>query len=165
LVTNPSTSPENKFITADGEIVSVSFASTMDISIIRELFTHCIEACKLLNIDHLFREELETALAKLPPLRIGRLGQLQEWFYNFEESEPGHRHISHLYGLHPGEQISDATPELLAAARTTLERRLNHGGGHTGWSCAWLINQFARLRDGEGAHRFITHASCPFDAS
>lgn len=155
LITNPSTSPENKFVAANGENASVSLASTMDISIIRELFSHCIEACKILNIDPLFKEELEAALSKLPPLRIGRHGQLQEWFYDFEESEPGHRHISHLYGLHPGEQISDETPELLAAARTTLERRLNHGGGHTGWSCAWLINQFARLRDGEGAHRFI----------
>jgi len=155
LVTNPSTSPENKFITESGEACSVSLASTMDISIIRELFTHCIEACLLLDEDHTFKEELEAALAKLPPYRIGRNGQLQEWYYDFGEIEPGHRHMSHLYGLHPGEQITRQTPELMEAVKTTLKRRLEHGGGHTGWSCAWLINQFARLGDGESAHRFV----------
>ncbi|MGO4547319.1 glycoside hydrolase N-terminal domain-containing protein [Paenibacillus sp. 2TAB23] len=155
LVTNPSTSPENKFITEGGELSSVSLASTMDISVIRELFTHCIKACRLLKADSPFVEELEAALAKLPPLQIGSQGQLQEWFYDFEESEPGHRHISQLYDLHPGERMTEETPELLAAARISLERRLIHGGGHTGWSCAWLINQFARLRDGEEAHRFV----------
>jgi len=154
-VTNPSTSPENKFITESGEACSVSLASTMDISIIRELFTHCIEACLLLDEDHTFKEELEAALAKLPPYRIGRNGQLQEWYYDFGEIEPGHRHMSHLYGLHPGEQITRQTPELMEAVKTTLKRRLEHGGGHTGWSCAWLINQFARLGDGESAHRFV----------
>ncbi|WP_138754617.1 glycoside hydrolase family 95 protein [Paenibacillus sinopodophylli] len=155
LVTNPSTSPENKFVTESGELSSVSLASTMDISIIRELFTHCIKACQLLKVDSSFAEKLEAALAKLPPLQIGQYGQIQEWFYDFEESEPGHRHVSQLYDLHPGEQLTEETPELWAAARATLERRLNNGGGHTGWSCAWLINQFARLRDGDEAHRFV----------
>ncbi len=160
LVTVPSTSPENKFLTADGKPCSVSLATTMDIAIIRELFGHCLEAIGLLGADdteegRAFREELETASAKLPPYRIGKHGQLQEWYYDFDEAEPGHRHVSHLYGLYPGNQITAKTPELLEAVRVTLDRRLANGGGHTGWSCAWLINLFARLRDGEQAHAYI----------
>jgi alpha-L-fucosidase 2 len=160
LVTVPSTSPENKFLTADGKPCSVSLATTMDIAIIRELFGHCLEAIELLGEDaaedgRALREELEAASAKLPPYRIGKHGQLQEWYYDFDEAEPGHRHVSHLYGVYPGNQITTKTPELLEAVRVTLERRLANGGGHTGWSCAWLINLFARLRDGEQAHSYI----------
>jgi len=155
LVTMPSTSPENKFISEAGEKCSISLASTMDISIIRELFTHCIEASRILDEDAEFCQELEHAIAKLPPLKIGKHGQIQEWYYDFEESEPGHRHFSHLYGLHPGTEITHRTPDLMNAAKKTLELRLENGGGHTGWSCAWLINQYARMGDGDGAYSFI----------
>ncbi|WP_325176600.1 glycoside hydrolase family 95 protein [Paenibacillus alkalitolerans] len=155
LVTNPSTSPENMFVTAEGEKCSVSMASTMDIGIIRELITHCLEAGRIVRGDESFREELEHALTKLPEYKIGRFGQLQEWYEDFEEHEPGHRHVSHLYGLFPGDQIHEGTPELLEASRKSLERRLANGGGHTGWSCAWLINLFARLKDAGQAHHFV----------
>lgn len=155
LVTNPSTSPENVFLTPDGEPCSVTYASTMDMAIIRELFGMCIEAAHILNIDGAFRGELEAALAKLPPYRIGKHGQLQEWAVDYDEHEPGHRHVSHLYGVFPGSHINASTPELLQAARATLDRRLAHGGGHTGWSCAWLILLFARLKDAGMAHGYI----------
>jgi alpha-L-fucosidase 2 len=153
LLTNPSTSPENIFLTEDGKRGSVSAGSTMDMTIIRELFTNCITASRLLDIDADFAGLLENKRAKLLPPRIGKYGQLQEWSEDFEEQEPGHRHMSHLYGLYPGNQItSEKTPELLQAARTSLERRLKHGGGSTGWSRAWVIALWARLGEGDLAH-------------
>ncbi|RKP56973.1 glycoside hydrolase family 95 protein [Cohnella endophytica] len=157
LVTNPSTSPENAFLLANGESCNVTVASTMDIAIIRELFTNTLEAIRAIGGEEedALRDELSEAIVKLPDCRIGRHGQIQEWLEDYEEAEPGHRHISHLYGLHPGVQIHDETPELLRAAAVTLERRLAHGGGHTGWSCAWLINQFARLKDSSQAHVMV----------
>ncbi|MCF7758104.1 glycoside hydrolase N-terminal domain-containing protein [Paenibacillus xylanexedens] len=156
LVTIPSTSPENKFLTDAGEARSISMASTMDMTLIRELFTRCIEAAKQLNIDESLASEWSEALEKLYPFRIGSEGQLLEWFKDFAESEPGHRHVSHLYGLYPGEQINRVnTPELVEAARVSLERRISQGGGHTGWSCAWLINLYARLLDSSQAHQFV----------
>lgn len=155
LVTNPSTTPENKFLTEAGEPCSVSYATTMDTSIIRELFAHCLEAGRLLGGDDAFLQELEAASRRLPAYKIGKHGQLQEWARDFDEAEPGHRHVSHLYGLYPGGQIHEGTPDWLKASRVTLERRLAHGGGHTGWSCAWLINLYARLKDGGEAHRFV----------
>ncbi|WP_256757405.1 glycoside hydrolase N-terminal domain-containing protein [Cohnella sp. WQ 127256] len=154
-VTNPSTSPENAFLTADGQSCSVTLASTMDIAIIRELFTNCQAAIRILDKDEAFDLELKKALEKLPNYQIGRFGQIQEWVEDYEEAEPGHRHISHLYGLHPSDQIHEGTPELFRAAAVTLERRLAHGGGHTGWSCAWLINQFARLKDASQAYSSV----------
>ncbi|MFD0670321.1 glycoside hydrolase N-terminal domain-containing protein [Cohnella sp. GCM10027633] len=155
LATNPSTSPENVFLTAEGERCSVSMSSTMDIAVIRELFSSCLQAIRIVGGDEAFREELDAALGRLPDYRIGKHGQLQEWREDFEEAEPGHRHVSHLYGLYPGDQIHEGTPELLAAASRSLERRLAHGGGHTGWSCAWLINLFARLKDGGRAYEAV----------
>jgi alpha-L-fucosidase 2 len=156
LVTAPSTSPENKFLTEDGEARSISMASTMDMTLIRELFDRCIEATQLLEVDHQLANEWSEARSKLYPFRIGSEGQLQEWFKDFAESEPGHRHVSHLYGLYPGEQINRLdTPELVEAARVSLERRIARGGGHTGWSCAWLINLYARLLDSKLAHQFV----------
>ncbi|MCM3627004.1 glycoside hydrolase family 95 protein [Paenibacillus glycanilyticus] len=153
LVTNPSTSPENKFLTADGEPCSVSYGSTMDIAIIRDLFHNCLEAIDALGMEEAaFRDELLAALDRLPSYKIGRHGQLQEWYEDFEESEPGHRHVSHLYGIYPGKEINEDTPELLAAAVASLDRRLANGGGHTGWSCAWLLNLFARLKDKKQAY-------------
>lgn len=153
LVTNPSTSPENKFLTANGEAISVSFGSTMDIAIIRDLFQNCLEAINVLEIEEsTFRDELLAAIDRLPAYKIGRHGQLQEWYEDFEESEPGHRHVSHLYGVYPGNEINENTPELLAAVVASLDRRLANGGGHTGWSCAWLLNLFARLKDEKQAY-------------
>jgi len=155
LVTLPSTSPENKFVTAEGMASSVSMATTMDISIIREVFTYCIEASQLLNCDEARRVELTAALNRLPSYKIGAHGQLMEWYEDYKEHEPGHRHVSHLYGLYPGDQITEQTPELLDACRVTLQRRLDNGGGHTGWSCAWLISLYARLKDAEQAYHFV----------
>lgn len=158
LMTSPSTSPENKFLTSEGEASSVATGSTMDIAIIRELLTSCRDAIHVLELQEEekdFVQNIEKSLSLLPDYKIGSEGQLQEWNEDFPEAEPGHRHVSHLYGVYPGNQINQETPELLAAVERTLERRLEHGGGHTGWSCAWLICLYARLKDGEQAHHFI----------
>ncbi len=153
LVTCPAGSPENSFISPeDGKRVNVCAGPTMDISIIRELFAFHLEAAEALGEDDPLVPRLKEALSQLPPLRIGKYGQIMEWPEEFEEAEPGHRHMSHLYGLYPAAEITPSTPETFAAARKTIERRLSHGGGHTGWSRAWIINFFARLRDGEAAH-------------
>jgi len=153
LVTGPANSPENTFITADGKRGSICLAPTMDIEIINDLFNNVIASAEILDTDADFVRKLKETQARLVPLKIGKHGQLQEWMEDFDEAEPGHRHISHLFALYPGKQISlDSTPELAEAARVTLERRLKSGGGHTGWSRAWIINFFARLRDGERAY-------------
>jgi len=153
LVTNPSTSPENCFLTEDGTQASVSIGSTMDISLIHDLFTNCIAACQSLEADELFSAELQSARERLRPLAIGKRGQLQEWYVDYEESEPGHRHLSHLYGVYPGTMITpDATPDLAAASRRSLDLRLEAGSGQFGWSCAWMANLFARLRDSQRAY-------------
>jgi alpha-L-fucosidase 2 len=128
----------------------------MDSQILYALFSGCIEASDILDTDRAFAEKLIKARNSLPMPHIGRYGQIQEWSEDYEEEEPGHRHISHLFGLHPGKQFSKRrTPELAAAARKTLERRLAHGGGHTGWSRAWIINMWARLKDGEKAYENV----------
>lgn len=153
LVTSPSNSPENAFRTADGQVANVCQGPTMDMEILWDLFTNCIEAGKILGTDDEFRAKLETTRARLAPLQIGKHGQLQEWLEDFDEPEPGHRHMSHLFALHPGNQITlRGTPELAKAARTAIERRLANGGGHTGWSRAWIINFWARLEEGNQAH-------------
>lgn len=156
LVTAPSISPENAFRTADGQVAGMCYGPTMDMQILRELFTNCIRASGILGVDEDFRRQLEEARSRLAPMQIGKHGQLQEWIEDFEEVEPGHRHMSHLYGLHPGNHITlRGTPELARAARVSLERRLAHGGGHTGWSRAWVINFYARLEDGERAYEHL----------
>jgi alpha-L-fucosidase 2 len=156
LVTSPSTSPENRFVTAEGRSCSVSMGSAMDMSLIGECLQHCLEAARILDVDQEFQEELEKTLSRLTPLKISGDGRLQEWSSDFTESEPGHRHVSHLYGLFPGNQINERdTPELLEASRLSLEKRIASGGGHTGWSCAWLINLHARLKDSELAYGFV----------
>jgi alpha-L-fucosidase 2 len=124
----------------------------MDTSIIRELLQFNVDAANALGQDREFAEKLKGILSQLKPLQIGKYGQLLEWSEDFEEWEPGHRHISHLYGLHPANEITQSTPEYFAAARKTIERRLANGGGHTGWSRAWIINFFARLLDGNTAY-------------
>lgn len=153
LKVSPSTSPENKFIYDNNNISSVAENSAMDITLISELFQHIIEATYILNIDQQFSSKVEQALAKMPKLTINEAGHIQEWSTNFTEQEPGHRHVSHLYGLHPGTSIN--TPELIEAAKQSLASRISQGGGHTGWSCAWLINLYARLRVPEECYSFI----------
>ncbi len=152
LVSGPTTSPENNFIAPDGtKKACLSMGPAMDQQIIYELFTHTILTSKILNEDEAFRKKLETLRAQLAdPVKIGSDGRILEWQEGLEEVMPGHRHISHLYALHPSWQISPGTtPEWADAARKTLDHRLANGGGHTGWSRAWIINFFARLLDGE----------------
>jgi len=156
LVTAPSISPENTYVTDDGQAAAVTYAPTMDVQLTRDCFEHCVAAAAVLDIRDDFHERLVAAADRLPPMQVGEHGQLQEWIEDYDEADPGHRHISHLYGAHPSDQITPReTPELADAVRTSLERRLEHGGGHTGWSAAWLVNQFARLEDGERAHEWI----------
>lgn len=156
LVTSPSNSPENAYRMPDGQVARVCMGPTMDMEIIYDLYTNCARASEILGLDKEFRERLLADRARLAPLQIGKHGQLQEWLEDYDEPEPGHRHMSHLYALHPGEQITPrGTPELAQAVRVTLERRLAGGGGHTGWSRAWIINFFARLGDGDRAHENV----------
>lgn len=151
LVTAPSNSPENSFFFAPGKGASICAGPVMDIQIVRELFSNCIEAAGILKTDAPLVGKLTEALEKLPPHQIGKHGQLQEWQEDYDEPEPHHRHVSHLYGLHPGNQITRfGTPELAKAAKVTLERR---GDASTGWSMAWKANFWARLGEGERAHR------------
>lgn len=154
LLTGPATSPENAFQAPDGSVVSESMGPTHDRVLVYDLFTHCIEATKILNIDEEFRLRLERARAKLPPLQIGRLGQLQEWLEDFPEAVPNHRHTSHLVALYPSSQITRRdTPELAKAARVTIERRLGQPNWEdVEWSRANMINYFARLGDADRAY-------------
>ena len=150
LVTSPSVSPENVYITESGEKGSVCMGPSMDSQIIYQLFTAVIESGKILGIDKEYGEKLSMLRDKLPKPEIGKYGQIMEWAVDNDEDEPGHRHISQLYALYPADMITlRHEPELAKAARATLERRLAHGGGHTGWSRAWIINHWARLHDGE----------------
>lgn len=154
LITTPSVSPENTYILPNGEKGTLCEAPSMDSQIIFALFSNCISASELLNVDQAFRNQLVELRGKLPRLQIGKHGQIQEWLEDYDEAEPGHRHISHLFALHPGRQISPhTTPNLAKAAKVTLDRRLQFGGGHTGWSRAWIINMWARLEEGELAYR------------
>ncbi|MEO5683661.1 MAG: glycoside hydrolase family 95 protein [Chitinophagaceae bacterium] len=153
LVTAPSVSPENKFIDDSGKEGSVSIASTMDMSIIWDLFNNLIDASKELNEDAVFRDLIIAKRNKLYPLHIGKKGNLQEWYKDWEDVDPHHRHVSHLFGLYPGRQISPvSTPEFAAASKKTLELR---GDAGTGWSLAWKINFWARLLDGNHAYTMI----------
>lgn len=159
LVTCPSHSPENSFRKPDGSVSMFTYASTMDIAIVHDLLTSCLQAIDAMGSDAArdessFRAEITTALARLAPLQISkRDGRLQEWVYDYDEPEPGHRHMSHFFGLHPGSWITmRGTPDLASAVRKSLEYRLSHGGGGTGWSRAWVVNFFARLDDGEQAY-------------
>jgi alpha-L-fucosidase 2 len=155
LVTNPSTSPENT-IKINGKEYQLSMASTMDMSIIRELFTETIKASQILQLYPEFENELKRARDKLYPFHIGRNGQLQEWFQDWDDPSDKHRHISHLFGLFPGDEITlNNTPELAAAAKETL---LERGDVSTGWSMAWKINWWARLHDGEHAYKILSSA-------
>lgn len=153
LVTSPSTSPENVFITPSGYKGSTLYGGTADLAMIRELFQQIIKATKVLGTDVEFRTKIEQALAKLYPYQIGKKGNLQEWYYDWEDAEPKHRHQSHLFGLYPGNHIRpDLTPELANASKKTLEIK---GDETTGWSKGWRINLWARLWDGNHAYKMI----------
>ncbi len=156
LVSGPSNSPENSFRTEEGDVAHLTMGPTMDMEIIWNLLTNTIEASRILDHDVAFRDTLKQIKEQLRPLEIADDGRLMEWSEDFEEPEPGHRHISHLFALHPGDQISvQETPKLAEAARKTIDYRLEHGGGHTGWSRAWIINFFARLQDGQRAYENV----------
>ncbi len=156
LITGPSISPENRYQLPDGAIGKLCMGPTMDTEIAHALFSRVIEASEVLGVEPEFRQRVAATRAKLPPLQIGKHGQLQEWLGDYDEPDPGHRHVSQLFALHPGNQITlRGTPELARAARTTLERRLQAGSGHTGWSRAWIINFWARLEEGDTAYENI----------
>ncbi len=160
LVTCPSHSPENRYLREDGSEGLFTYAATMDLMIVRELFSSCLAALRRLGIEEAeaeFKNTLLDRLARLAPVKISdRDGRLQEWVEDYVDAEPGHRHVSHAYGLYPGQSITpEGTPELAQALRRSLEARLAHGGGGTGWSRAWLINLFARLGDGAEARRHL----------
>ncbi len=155
-VTAPSNSPENHYRDpASGATVSMCAGPAMDNTILSELFSVTLEAAALVGeTDQDLLDACRLALSKLPPLQLGRHGQI--WQHDFEETEPGHRHISHLYGLYPAAVITrEKTPDLFAGARVSLQRRLDHGGGHTGWSLAWIICFYARLLDGAMAEKML----------
>ncbi|MFC5652961.1 glycoside hydrolase N-terminal domain-containing protein [Paenibacillus solisilvae] len=154
LITSPSTSPEHKFRTADG-FAGVSEASTMDLMLIWDLFTNCIEAADTLGIDEAFRSELAEARERLHPLQIGKHGQLQEWSSDFEDEDIHHRHVSHLFGIYPGRQLTQrSAPDYFAAARQSLERRGDEG---TGWSLGWKTSLWARFREGSRSHLLLSN--------
>jgi alpha-L-fucosidase 2 len=153
LVTAPSVSPEHQFVAPDGTRCEVSAAATMDMALLRDLYANCIAAAETLGVDAEFAATLKRASAKLLPYQVGSRGQLQEWSKDFQDGEEHHRHISQLFGLHPGREITpEETPELAAAARRTLEIR---GDVSTGWSTGWKINHWARLKDGDHAYRLV----------
>jgi len=152
LVSGPASSPENQFKRADGAVGYFCMGPTMDQMIAWDLFSNVLKAAKVLGLKEDFIGRVEAARARLRAPQIGKDGRIMEWAEEFQEPEMGHRHISHLYGLHPGNQINIETPELFAAARKSLQVRLDNGGAKTGWSRAWVINFRARLRDGDQAH-------------
>ncbi|MBU0716350.1 MAG: glycoside hydrolase family 95 protein [Verrucomicrobia bacterium] len=162
LVPVPSQSPENYF-QGGTQPVSLCIAATMDLELIHDVLTHAVQASRILGVDAPKRKAWQRILRDLPALRVGRHGQLQEWMEDYAEAEPGHRHISHLFALFPGEQItSETTPELYQAARVSLLRRLACDGGHTGWSRAWTVCCMARFRDGELAYQHLRHLITDF---
>jgi len=153
LLSGPSISPENRYQLSSGIVGKLCMAPAMDSEIAYALFIRVIESSQLLGTDEEFRKQLIAARQRLPKPQIGQHGQLMEWLEDYDEPDPGHRHISHLFALHPGNQITlNGTPELAKAAQTSLERRLKAGSGHTGWSRSWIINFWARLGEGDSAH-------------
>lgn len=154
LVTNPSYSPENSYGLPDGKEGLLTYACTMDLQLIHQLFTECIKTTELLGIDDDFRDKLRNTLLRLPPLQVGKLGHLQEWIIDYPIVHPHQRHCSNLYGLYPGDMITlERTPKFAAAARKSLELR---GDGSMGWSRAWRVCLWARLRSGDRASRILT---------
>jgi alpha-L-fucosidase 2 len=153
LVTSPSNSPENAFRLPDGRVAHTCMGPTMDIQIVRELFRNTAEAARTLGVDEPLAKRLDDLRARLAPHQIGPDGRLQEWLEPYDEPEPQHRHVSHMYGLHPSDQITLAeTPDLATAARKTLEKR---GDASTGWSMAWKACFWARLHDADRAEKLL----------
>ncbi|MBL7828453.1 MAG: glycoside hydrolase family 95 protein, partial [Saprospiraceae bacterium] len=151
LITSPGTSPENTYITPQGYHGATLYGNTSDLAMIRELFMQVVAASNTLGIDAEFRHQIETALEKLHPYQISHTGGLREWYHDWKDAEPQHRHQSHLFGLHPGHHISpEGTPELAEACKRTLEIK---GDETTGWSKGWRINLWARLGDGNRAYK------------
>lgn len=159
LVTAPSNSPENAYLFTDGESYHLTYGATMDVEIAMEVFDAYVAASRALGVDSELCAKVLAAKAKLPPIKIGqRYNTIQEWIEDYEEVEPGHRHTSHLFGLYPGTIINETNPELFAAARRTIERRrrfnedpVTRKGSYTGWSRAWMVSFYARLKDGNAA--------------
>lgn len=150
LMTSPGTSPENKFLTSDGFAGATSYGNTSDLAITRECLINSNEAAKVLGVDKTFRKQIEKALGRLLPYRVGKNGNLQEWFHDWQDEDPRHRHQSHLFGLYPGHHLSVAkTPELAKACARSLEIK---GDETTGWSTGWRVNLYARLLDGKNAY-------------
>lgn len=153
LATSPSMSPENTYLLPDGSKGVLCEGAVMDTEILMELFRDYLDACRVLEKDIENQKAAKEMLERLPVLKIGKHGQLMEWMEDYEEWEPGHRHISHLYAVYPGSSITwDQTPELMRAAKTSLERRLANGGGHTGWSRAWIIGLWTHFKEGAKAY-------------
>ena len=166
LVTCPSVSPENTYLTSSGTRGCLCAGPSMDSEIITVLFTDVIKAAEILGKDKDFADRLAELIKKLPQPEVGKYGQIKEWAVDYDEVEIGHRHISQLFALHPADLITPIkTPKLADAARATLVRRLIHGGGHTGWSCAWIANMWARLYDGrmvyENLKKLLCHSTNP----
>lgn len=156
LVTGPTLSPENTYVLPDGTEGSLCMGAELDNQIVRELLRDTIEAGRILKEDKAFINLLEDMMKKIRMPQINHYGGIMEWAEDYGEKEPGHRHISQLFALFPGRQITpDGPPELAKACERTLEHRLEHGGGHTGWSCAWIICMYARLWKGEQAEAFL----------
>ena len=157
LISAPSTSPENRFINAKGKEVATCLGSAMDQQVIHEVFENYLKACDILQVQNDFSEKVRQQLKKLRPgFVVGENGRILEWDRPYDEREPGHRHMSHLYGFHPGTSITkDKDPEIFKAVKNTLDYRLENGGAGPGWSRAWLINCSARLLDGEMAHEHV----------
>ncbi|MEA1896359.1 MAG: glycoside hydrolase family 95 protein [Bacteroidota bacterium] len=156
LVTNPTMSPENAYILKDKRHPKqLTYASTIDNQTLMAHIDHCIEAGEILGIDDDLRKNWKQIRSKIPPVSIGKDSTIMEWIKDYDEWEPGHRHMSHLLGLYPLAQITPETPDLFEAANKTIEKRLKYGGGHTGWSRAWMINFFARLQQPETAYEHV----------
>ena len=152
LTIYPTVSPENEYRLGNGETGCVCGGASMDDMIMKELFSSCLKAAEILGKEDLPETaEIRSAMPHIRPVRITEDGRIAEWHGEETETDPGHRHISHLFGLMPGHSINRETPGLMEAARKTLEVRLGNGGGHTGWSRAWIINLYARLGDGNEA--------------
>ena len=151
FITSPSTSPENTFKMPNGFVGATFYGGTADLAMIRELFLDIIAAQKILKNDNEFASKINTALNNLHPYKVGKAGNLQEWYYDWEDNDPQHRHQSHLFGLYPGTHITiDKTPTMAAAAKKTLEIK---GDETTGWSKGWRINLWARLKEGDHAYK------------
>jgi alpha-L-fucosidase 2 len=158
LVTCPSASPENHFRTPDGRTAGLSAGPAMDMQIVHDLFTNCIEAAEVLEQDEAFGAELAELRSRLAPPQIGRYGHLQEWLEDWDDPDDTHRHISHAFGLHPGRQFTvRSTPDIAEALKVMLNHR---GDKSTGWSTAWKVNCWARLEDGDRAHKILRDLLC-----